>query len=154
MRTVLNRWGRIDVLVNNAGALWWKDVSDTPMKRYDLVHQVNARATFCCARAVLPAMLAQGWGRIINMSPPISRAMIKGKVAYCISKFGMTMVSHGLAAELAGTGITVNSLWPATAVESFATRNFQMGNESMWRKASIIADATLEVHVCVRILFS
>lgn len=142
---VMNKFGRIDVLVNNAGALWWKDVEDTPMKRYDLINQVNSRGAFACARAVLPHMQKAGFGRIINMSPPIELAMLKGKVAYCISKFGMTMLTHGLAEEMAGTGITVNSLWPATAVESFATKNFGMGNESAWRKASIIADATLEI---------
>ncbi len=90
-------------------------------------------------------MLKQGWGRIVTMSPPISQSFLKGKVAYSISKFGMTFLAMGLAEEVAGTGVTSNALWPATAVESFATKNFKMGDESMWRKATILADATLEI---------
>jgi citronellol/citronellal dehydrogenase len=145
VEAVVSKFGRIDVLVCNAGALWWKDVVDTPMKRYDLINAVNSRGTFACTRAVLPHMLKQGWGRIITMSPPISLSMLKGKVAYSISKFGMSFLAMGLAEEVAGTGVTSNALWPATAVESFATKNFKMGDESVWRKASIIADATREI---------
>merc|ERR1711916_166510 len=142
---VMNKFGRIDVLVCNAGALWWKDVEDTPMKRYDLINGVNSRGTFACTRAVLPHIIKAKYGRIINMSPPISLSFLKGKIGYSISKFGMTMQAIGLADELPNSGITSNALWPATMIESFATKNFQMGSPDMWRKASIIADATLEV---------
>ena len=90
-------------------------------------------------------MMKQGFGRIITMSPPISPGMLKGKVAYSISKMGMTFIAMGVAEEVAGHDITANALWPATAVESFATKNFGMGSEDMWRKASILADATLEI---------
>lgn len=79
------------------------------------------------------------------MSPPLDMGMLKGKIAYSISKFGMTFVALGLAEEVAGSGVTCNALWPATAVESFAVKNFEMGTPSMWRKASIIADASLAV---------
>src|SRR5881392_2553659 len=67
----LEHFGRVDLLVNNAGALWWQPVVETPAKRFDLVMGVNARAAFLCARAVLPAMIRQRWGHIINMSPPV-----------------------------------------------------------------------------------
>jgi len=139
----LSVFGRIDALVCNSGALWWRDVADTPLSRYDLVHGVNARGAFACVRAVLPAMRAAGFGRIIVMSPPMEgmARWTKGKAAYLISKWGMTILAHGAGAELAGTGITVNALWPATLVESYATKNFGLGRRGQWRKADIVADA-------------
>lgn len=141
--TTKKEFGRIDILVCNAGALWWKDVKDTPMRRYDLINEVNSRGTFAFTRACLPHMLEQGHGRIVTMSPPIDLRMLKGKVAYSISKFGMTLTAMGLAQETEGTGVAINALWPATMVESYATINFELGDPSLWRKASIIADATL-----------
>eukprot|EP00188_Purpureofilum_apyrenoidigerum_P001507 Plantae.Rhodophyta-Purpureofilum_apyrenoidigerum.ctg18377.p1 GENE.Plantae.Rhodophyta-Purpureofilum_apyrenoidigerum.ctg18377~~Plantae.Rhodophyta-Purpureofilum_apyrenoidigerum.ctg18377.p1 ORF type:complete len:311 (+),score=41.67 Plantae.Rhodophyta-Purpureofilum_apyrenoidigerum.ctg18377:39-935(+) len=139
----LEKFGRIDYLINNSGALWWQNVSETPMQRYDLVHSINSRATFSCSRAVLPSMLRQGFGHIITMSPPVDLNLLKGKVAYCISKFGMTMLAHGLGQEVMGKGVAVNALWPATLVESFATKNFHMSERSQWRKASILADTVM-----------
>ena len=142
---VMERYGRVDIAVANAGALWWKDVIDTPMAKYDLINDINSRGAFALARACLPHMLKQGYGRIITMSPPIDLKMLKGKVAYSISKFGMSLLAMGLAEEVSGTGVTSNALWPATMIESFATKNFGMGTPDMWRKASIIADATLGI---------
>src|SRR5437879_2082505 len=84
----LERFGRVDLLVNNAGALWWQPVLETPAKRFDLVMAVNARAAFLTARAVLPHMIERKWGHIINMSPPIDLKIVPGKIAYFISKFG------------------------------------------------------------------
>jgi citronellol/citronellal dehydrogenase len=136
---------RVDILVNNAGALWWQPVLDTPMKRYDLIHSINSRASFSCTRAVLPHMLAGRGGHILVYSPPIDLSALPGKVAYCISKFGMTMLAHGLAEEMRGRPLSINALWPVTAIESQATINFQLGGPSMWRKADILADATLEI---------
>ena len=111
---VIAQFGRIDILVNNAGALWWKNLDDTPMKRYDLINDINARGAFVCTAAVLPFMKKQKSGTIINCSPPIQLEMLKGKIAYCISKFGMTMIAHGLAEELSDhpdLDITINALW-------------------------------------------
>jgi len=136
-------FGRIDILVNNAGALWWMPVADTPMKRFDLVMGVNARASFACTQAVLPHMLAGGGGHVLVYSPPIELSALPNKVAYCISKFGMTMLAMGLAQEQAGRPFSINALWPRTAVESYATINFQLGGPPFWRKPSIIADASL-----------
>mmetsp|Transcript_20752 Transcript_20752/g.30880 ORF Transcript_20752/g.30880 Transcript_20752/m.30880 type:complete len:300 (-) Transcript_20752:32-931(-) len=143
----IEKFGRIDILVNNAGALWWKNVQDTPMKRYDLINEVNSRGSFVCTRAVLPHMMKQNYGKVIVCSPPINLNMLKGKVAYCISKFGMTMLAHGLAEEMkeAGKNIHINAMWPATMVESYATKNFNLGDSSMWRKASVLADCALMI---------
>lgn len=137
----LKTFGRIDILVNNAGALWWKPVLETPSRRFDLVMDVNVRAAFLCAAAVLPTMVEQKWGHIINMSPPIDLKLLPGKVAYFISKFGMTMMVHGLAAEVRDHNVAVNALWPVTMIESQATINFGLGERSMWRKPEILADA-------------
>jgi citronellol/citronellal dehydrogenase len=141
----LERFGRIDILINNAGALWWQPLLDTPAKRFDLVMGVNARAAFLASRAVLPTMIERHWGHIINMSPPIDTKMVPSRVAYCISKFGMTLLSLGLAEEVRTHNIGVNSLWPVTIIESQASINWGMGNPSMWRKPDILVDCVLRL---------
>src|SRR5215510_9381339 len=108
----LERFGRIDLLVNNAGALHWTGILDTPPKRFDLVTGVNVRAAFLCCRAVLPAMTRQGGGHIINMSPPLDASILPGRIAYGISKLGMTLLTLGLAEEVRPQNVAVNSLWP------------------------------------------
>jgi citronellol/citronellal dehydrogenase len=145
VRTTLERFGRVDFLVNNAGALFWDEVEQTPGQRYDLVNAVNARAAFIAARECLAPMRAQGFGHILNMSPPIDPRAAVGKVAYAISKFGMTLLSIGLAGELEGTGVACNSLWPETLIESFATIRHHLGERSSWRTPEILVDATLEI---------
>jgi citronellol/citronellal dehydrogenase len=139
------RLGRADVLVNNAGALWWKDVLHTPMSRFDLVMGVNARAAFACTQALLPLMLRGGGGHVVVCSPPIDLAALPGRVAYLMSKFGMTMLALGLAEELRDRGVAVNALWPVTLIESQATINYRIGGPRTWRKADILADALLEL---------
>ena len=141
----METFGRIDILVNNAGALWWQPVAETPMKRYDLINQVNARGSFACTRACLPHLTAGEGGHVLVYSPPIDLAALPGKVAYCISKFGMTMLAHGLAEEMRGKPFSINALWPVTAVESAATINFQLGGPAVWRKPEILADASLAI---------
>lgn len=138
-------FGRIDFLVNNAGALFWKDMLSTPMKRFDLVMGVNARGAFSCTRAVLPHMVEQGFGHVLMMSPPILPEIAGFKIAYMISKFGMTLIAHGLAAEVADRNVACNALWPATMIESYATINWGLGGPAMWRKSDILADATVGI---------
>jgi citronellol/citronellal dehydrogenase len=139
------RFGRIDILVNNAGALWWQPVVDTPPKRFDLVMGVNARAAFCACRAVLPVMQERRWGHVINMSPPIDLRFVPGRVAYCISKFGMTLLTHGLSEEARPFNIGVNSLWPVTIIESQASINWNLGGPAAWRKPEILVDCVLRL---------
>jgi citronellol/citronellal dehydrogenase len=139
------KFGRIDILLNNAGALWWQPLMDTPVKRFDLVLGVNARASFLAAQAVLPSMIERKWGHIINMSPPIDLKIVPGKIAYCISKFGMTLLTHGLAEEVRASNIAVNSLWPVTIIESQASINWGLGNREMWRKPDILVDCVLRM---------
>mmetsp|Transcript_20628 Transcript_20628/g.34500 ORF Transcript_20628/g.34500 Transcript_20628/m.34500 type:complete len:313 (-) Transcript_20628:261-1199(-) len=138
-------FGRIDILINNASALWWQDVVDTPVKKYDLITSINSRGTFFFTKACLPHMKKNGFGRVINMSPPIRLDILAGHTAYYISKFGMTLVALGVAAEYAGTGITANTIWPATVIESLASINFKLGDKSNWRKPTIITDCVMAV---------
>lgn len=141
----IKHFGRLDVLVNNAGALWWADVTGTPLKKFDLVMGINVRATFALSQAALPQMIEQKWGHIITMSPPVEASACAHHGAYAVSKFGMTMIALAIAEEAAAHNVTANSLWPATAVESYATINFGMGGPEVWRKSDILADATLAI---------
>jgi citronellol/citronellal dehydrogenase len=141
----LDRFGRIDLLINNAGALHWQNVLETPAKKFDLVMAVNARAAFLCARAVVPAMVRQRQGYVINMSPPLDLAMVPGRIAYSISKLGMTLLTMGLAEEVRPHNIAVNSLWPVTIIESQASINWKLGDRSQWRKPDILVDCVLRL---------
>ena len=141
VNAALERFGRIDILINNAGALHWRPVADTPPKRYDLMMEVNARAAFVASHFVLPHMIERGSGTIIQMSPPIDLRMLSGKTGYCMSKFGMSLLAMGMGAEVKATDIKSCALWPATAIESQATINHKLGGPQFWRKADILADA-------------
>jgi citronellol/citronellal dehydrogenase len=133
MKEALDKMGRIDFLINNAGALHWRSMLETPMKRFDLVMGVNARGAFACTYHVLPAMVKQGYGHILMMSPPVDVGGAAGKIGYAISKLGMTLIAHGLAGEV------------ADKIESYATINFSLGSPAVWRKADILADATVKI---------
>lgn len=141
----LDRFGRIDLLVNNAGALHWAGILDTPPKRFDLVMGVNARAAFLCCRAVLPAMIRQGGGHIVTLSPPLDPAILPGRVAYGMSKLGMTLLTLGLAEEVRRHNVAVNSLWPVTVIESQASINHRLGTPATWRKPDILADCVVRL---------
>jgi citronellol/citronellal dehydrogenase len=138
-------FGRIDVLVNNAGALWWRPLLDTPPQRFDLVMGVNVRAAFLAARAVLPHMIERGWGHIVNLSPPLDPSALPGKIAYLISKFGMTFLTLGLAEEVRSANVAVNSLWPVTIIESQASINWKLGDRTQWRKPDILVECVLRM---------
>ncbi|MFO0845298.1 MAG: SDR family oxidoreductase [Gemmataceae bacterium] len=141
----LERFGRIDVLVNNAGALFWQPLVKTPVKRFDLVMAVNARAAFLCCQKVIPAMAQGKWGHIINMSPPMDLGIVPGRIAYAISKLGMTLLTVGLAEELKADNVAVNSLWPVTIIESQASINHALGSPAMWRKPDVLVDCVLRL---------
>jgi citronellol/citronellal dehydrogenase len=144
-KDALDKMGRIDFLVNNAGALYWHPLVDTPLRRFDLVMGVNARGAFSCTHHLLPAMRAQRFGHVLMLSPPVEPAAAGGKIAYAISKFGMTLIAHGLADEVREDNVAANALWPATMIESLATINWGLGDRTVWRKPDILADATLRI---------
>ncbi|MBJ7608521.1 MAG: SDR family oxidoreductase [Candidatus Dormibacteraeota bacterium] len=143
-RTV-DELGSLDILVNNAGALWWKPILETPLKRYDLMWDVNVRGSFACAQHALPHMIRNGFGHIVMCSPPIGTQPNPGYVAYMTTKMGMTRLAIGIAAEHESDNVACNSLWPVTLIESLATINYGVGDRSMWRSPEILSDALLEI---------
>ncbi|MBI4816870.1 MAG: NAD(P)-dependent oxidoreductase [Deltaproteobacteria bacterium] len=148
VKLAVERFGGIDVLVNNASAISLTDTPSTAMKRYDLMHQVNARGTFLCTQACLPALRASKNPHVLMNSPPLnmSAKWFKGHVAYTMAKYGMSMCVLGMAAELLDVGIAVNALWPKTTIATAAID--MLGGESMMRhsrKPEIMADAAVAI---------
>ncbi len=138
-------FGRIDILINNAGALWWQKVIDTPPKRFDLMMGVNVRAAYLASHYALPHMIRNRWGHIINMCPAITTTANPGHVCYMISKMGMARLAIGIAAEHRDDGIAANALWPRTLIESQASINWGMSTRDQWRTPEILCDATLAI---------
>jgi citronellol/citronellal dehydrogenase len=138
-------FGGIDILVNNASAISLTGTRETPMKRYDLMHQINARGTYLCSQACLPHLERGKNPHILNLSPPLNMEArwFAPHVAYTMAKFGMSMCVLGMAEEFKSIGIAVNALWPRTAIATAAVNNLLGGDEAMarCRKPEIMADA-------------
>jgi citronellol/citronellal dehydrogenase len=137
-------FGHLDILVNNASAINLSSTLDMPMKRFDLLMQVNMRATYLCAKLCLPHLLKSTNPHILTMSPPLHMEpkWFKNNLAYTMSKFGMSMCTLGLAAEFKKQGVAVNSLWPRTVIATAAiANNFPKQVYDASRKPSIVADA-------------
>jgi len=150
----INKFGKVDILINNAGVLWWKSMLKTPVEKYDLVNDVNSRAAYTLSQLCLPHMLDNKWGHIIMQSPPftptyvnfiINSRKIRGMTAYMTSKLGMSITARGIAQELGGTGVAANTLWPMTQIESYALINNNFGNKKSWRKPDILSDAVMHI---------
>jgi citronellol/citronellal dehydrogenase len=137
------RFGGLDVLVNNAGAIFWSPVADWSVKRFDLVFGVNMRAAFAMSQAAIPHLRARGGGHILMMSPPIVPDALPGKAPYLVSKWGMTALAMAIDEEESDTGIAASALWPVTGIRTAATENLGMGDLAEWRKPEILADATV-----------
>src|SRR5580698_9474263 len=116
------RFGAIDVLINNASAISLTSTLETPMKRYDLMHQVNARGTFACSQACLPHLLKADNLHILNLCPPLNfeERWFAPHVAYTMAKFGMSLCVLGMAGEFRSKGVAVNALWPRTVIATAA----------------------------------
>lgn len=141
----IERFGRVDILINNAGALWWRPVLETPAKRFDLLMQVNVRAAYLAAYYCLPHMVKGRWGHIINMAPAIKTTPSPGMVAYMIAKMGMAQVAIGIAEEHRADNIAANALWPVTPIETAAVINNSLGERAQWRTPEILCDATMAI---------
>ena len=141
----VEKFGGIDICVNNASAISLTGTLETEMKRYDLMHQINARGTFLVSKICIPHLKKAANPHILNLSPPLDMAAkwFKNHVAYTMAKFGMSMCTLGMSAEFAKAGIAVNSLWPLTTIDTAAVRNLLGGEAvaSMSRSAAIMADA-------------
>jgi len=137
-------FGGIDILVNNASAISLTGTLETPMKRYDLMHQINTRGTYCCSQAAIPYLKQSSNPHILNLSPPLnmSAKWFQNHVAYTMAKYGMSMCVLGMAAEFADAGIAANALWPRTGIATAAIAN--LGGDTMMascRKPEIMGDA-------------
>ena len=139
-------FGGIDILVNNASAISLTGTLQTPMKRYDLMHEVNVRGTFLCSQKALPHLVKSSNPHILNLSPPlhstISPRWFAPHVAYTMTKYGMSLCVLGMSAEFREQGVAVNALWPRTTIDTEAIRLIA-GQEARRRARSpkIMADA-------------
>lgn len=145
----VHKFGGIDALVNNAGAISLANVENTPVKRYDLMQHVNSRAVFICSQAVLPHLKSSSNPHILNLSPPLNLDLkwLKDYAPYTLSKYGMTLLALGMSEEFKPYKISVNCLWPKTAIATAAIE-FAVGSRDFFkhcRKPEIIADAAHEI---------
>jgi citronellol/citronellal dehydrogenase len=147
VQAAVERFGGIDILVNNASAISLTPTLATPMKRFDLMFDVNVRGTYACTQACLDALTASGQaGRnphVLNMSPPLSMKphWFQHHTAYTMAKYGMSMCTLGHAAEFKRLGIAVNSLWPRTAINTAALQMIPGVDTDKCRTPEILADA-------------
>lgn len=139
----VERFGRIDILVNNASAIWLRGALDTPMKRFDLMQQVNARGTFLCSQACLPHLLDSANPHILTLAPPpnLDPKWWGPHTGYTLAKMGMSFVTLGLAAEFGARGVAVNALWPRTVIATDALKMIPGTEPAKCRTPDIMADA-------------
>jgi citronellol/citronellal dehydrogenase len=141
----VERFGGIDIVVNNASAINLSPMRDLEVKRFDLMQTINARGTFVVTRACLPHLRDSDHAHVLTLSPPLSadRRWLQGHSAYTLSKMGMTMLTLGVAADEAEAGIGANCLWPRTMIATAAVQNLLGGDEAMARSRTpeIMADA-------------
>lgn len=145
INTAVERFGGIDILVNNASAINLSPVSLLPVKQYDLMQDINARGTYLVSRHCIPHLRKSQNAHILTMSPPISMDVkwFSHFAPYTISKFCMSMLTLGMAEELRKDKVAVNSLWPKTIIATAAVLNV-LGGDEMVRKSrtpEIVADA-------------
>ncbi len=142
-------FGGIDILVNNASAIMLTGTLATPMKRFDLMHQVNTRGTYLCSQACLPHLLKADNPHILNLAPPMNMnpKWFRNHVAYTMAKYGMSMCVLGMAEEFRGK-VAVNALWPRTCIATAAIN--MIGGDSMMKRSrtpDIMSDAAHAIFV-------
>ena len=139
----VERFGGIDILVNNASAIWLRGALDTPMKRFDLMMQVNSRGSFLCAQACLPHLLKAANPHILTLAPPpnLDPKWWGPHTGYTLAKMGMSFVTLGLAAEFGPQGVAVNALWPRTVIATDALKMIPGTEPAKCRTPEILADA-------------
>ena len=147
----VQEFGGIDILVNNASALYMKTIEETPTKQFDLAMQINTRGTFLCSKYCIPHLKKSSNPHILTIAPPLDMGgnskvnwFERVGTGYVLAKVGMTLLTHGLAAELKDDGIACNTLWPRTAVATFSVRNLLGGGPTInsSRTPEIMGDAS------------
>jgi citronellol/citronellal dehydrogenase len=148
MQQAFETFGSIDVLVNNASAIVLTRLQDTEIKRFDLINSINVRGSLVCSKAAIPYLKKSRNPHIITLSPPINLAShwLKPYIPYTITKYGMTLLTMGLAEELRDDGISAATLWPQTSIATAAVE-FAIGKELLKhsRTPRIMAEAALEI---------
>ncbi len=141
----MQRFGGIDVCVNNASAINLAGTEALEMKRYDLMQDINTRGTFVVSKACVPHLKQSANPHVITLSPPLNMdpRWLKGHVGYTLAKYGMSMCTIGMAEEFRDDGIAFNALWPRTIIATAAVQNLLGGEEAMARsrKPELVADA-------------
>jgi citronellol/citronellal dehydrogenase len=141
----VERFGGIDAVVNNASAIAIQGIADLPVKRYDLMLDINARGTFLLSKIALPHLLEAANPHVLTLSPPVDLdpRWLGAHAPYTLSKYGMTILTLGLAAEQGPRGLAANCLWPRTIIGTAAVQNLLGGDEAMARsrRPEIVADA-------------
>jgi citronellol/citronellal dehydrogenase len=144
----VSAFGGVDALVNNASAIALTDTLHTPARRFDLMFGVNVRGTYLCSQACIPHLVKAANPHILNLAPPLSMKAkwFRDHVAYTMAKYGMSMCTLGMSAELAERGVAVNSLWPRTTIATAAIEmNFPEAILKASRKPAIMADAACAI---------
>lgn len=149
VNSTIDRFGGIDGVINNASAISLTPTNLTEMKRYDLMMDINVRGSFLVVKNCLPYLKLSENPHIINLSPPLNwnEKWLKDHIAYTMSKYNMTMLALGWAAEFKSLGIASNSLWPVTTIATAAVQNL-LGGEALMqksRKPEIMADAVFAI---------
>ena len=139
----VERFGGLDILANNASAIWLHGIAATPMKRFDLMQQVNARGSFLCAQKALPHLSKATNPHILTLAPPpsLDPKWWGAHTGYTLAKMGMSLVTLGLAAELRDAGIAVNALWPRSIIATDALNMIPDVDTAGCRTPDIVADA-------------
>jgi citronellol/citronellal dehydrogenase len=147
VKKATDTFGGIDILINNASAISLTGTLQTSMKTYDLMHTINIRGTYMCSQKCLPELLKADNPHILNISPPLNfeARWFENHVAYSIAKYGMSLCVLGMAEEFKNQGVAVNALWPRTAIDTAAVRNFGGDMSSHSRKPEIMADAAYSI---------
>tara|TARA_B100000902_G_scaffold148058_1_gene144888 strand:+ start:1222 stop:2046 length:825 start_codon:yes stop_codon:yes gene_type:complete len=145
----LEKFSGIDICINNASAIALTPTLITPMKRFDLMHQINTRGTFLVSKLCIPHLEKSDNPHILNLSPPLNMnpKWFKSHCAYTMAKYGMSMCVLGMSEEFKEQGIAVNALWPRTAIATAAVKNLLGGDEMIKhsRTPQIMADAAYEI---------
>lgn len=148
VKQAVDKFGGIDILVNNASAISLTGTLETPMKRYDLMHAINTRGTFATSQACLPHLLKAKNPHILNISPPLTMQTrwFAPHVAYTMAKYGMSLCVLGMHEEFRGK-VAVNALWPRTVIDTSAVRNLLGGDAvaKQGRTPDIMADAAYAI---------
>jgi citronellol/citronellal dehydrogenase len=143
----VRKFGAIDVLINNASAIQLTRADATDLKRFDLMHDINARGTFLCSKLCLPHLIGRENPHVLTLAPPISinPRWFARHTAYTVSKFAMAMITYGLAAEWKSEGVAFNCLWPKTVIQTAALAMIPGIEPNRCRTPAIVADAAITI---------